>query len=223
VFSFLFFLSFLLDSIPQRHDGGKLQSAQHAQPMSEKDTTTRPPHKRNAWHPNLHGLPSQRNSHTTLSKKKKKKVRLTTEMLEFGRNSVGKRSHSRVSIEHNFKLGSQKIIQVACGGAHCAFLTGSPSFLFLPLPLALLALLSCSQGEGAQDVGSVFVWGDGRSGQLGLGFQERERQHPTIVQDLALKKVVQIECGLLQTAAITGNAHLALSTIHRKRTLEGNR
>ena len=55
---------------------------------------------------------------------------------------------------------------------------------------------------------SVYVWGRGKDGQLGLGFKEVMRESPTLVPlyypNSSPIKIVSINCGPLQTAAISG-------------------
>ena len=84
----------------------------------------------------------------------------------------------------------QKWSQVACGGLHCAAL---------------------SFGN------SVYVWGKGREGQLGLGNGVHFREEPTLVTlptSLALPVVVnKVICGPLQTAAITGYSSIHYSSL----------
>ena len=70
--------------------------------------------------------------------------------------------------------------QVECGGTHYAAL---------------------SLGK------SVYIWGKGKEGQLGLG-SENQRDHPTLVplyySNSSPIKIKSIACGPLQTAAISG-------------------
>ena len=75
----------------------------------------------------------------------------------------------------------QKWSQVACGGLH---------------------FVALSFGN------SIYVWGKGREGQLGLGNGVHFREDPTLVSlssSIAIPVGIQkVACGPLQTAAITG-------------------
>ena len=71
-------------------------------------------------------------------------------------------------------LKGKKVKQIACGGSHSA------------------ALL---------EDGKVYIWGDGRSGQLGLGPDEKTVELPTLIT--GLEPVTQIWCGFAQTAVYT--------------------
>ena len=82
---------------------------------------------------------------------------------------------------------AQHWVGIACGGVHCA---------------------AVSLGN------SVYVWGKGREGQLGLGENELERDIPTLVPLYSSTnqplKVMKVTCGPLQTAIITDNRELYL-------------
>ena len=75
------------------------------------------------------------------------------------------------------------------------------------LPGKAIRSISCGGSHSAALLtdGSVYVWGDGRSGQLGLGTGIKKTEHPLKVVSLSKYKVISVWCGFAQTAVFTDN------------------
>ncbi|RVE72058.1 hypothetical protein OJAV_G00057890 [Oryzias javanicus] len=92
-----------------------------------------------------------------------------------GQLGLGKKGSSISSPQHVRSLSSMPLVQVSAGGEQSFALSVS---------------------------GSVFGWGRNDCGQLGLG-DIRDRNAPTSVDSLNLKKTVSISCGKDHTAILT--------------------
>ena len=79
-------------------------------------------------------------------------------------------------------LLGKEVKQISCGGSHAA------AILF---------------------DGTIYVWGDGRSGQLGLGNEIKKVEQPTcIMHDFVQEEIVKIWSGFASTAAFTKSGGL---------------
>lgn len=73
-------------------------------------------------------------------------------------------------------FSDDEIVSVSCGGTHTAAITST---------------------------GKLYTWGDGSSGQLGLGHDVTEMQQPTYVNQLMGIRIDQIQCGHSHTVAVS--------------------
>lgn len=83
--------------------------------------------------------------------------------------------------EQSKLLPGKEVHSISCGGSHSAALLND---------------------------GTLYVWGDGRSGQLGLGSEIKKADTPLQVKSLAEERVVGVWCGFAQTAAFTASGTL---------------
>lgn len=80
-------------------------------------------------------------------------------------------------------LNEKDIMNVACGGSHSMALSSD---------------------------GRLYCWGDGRSGQLGLGKEIRTVEDPHLIHFEEGELIKKVWCGFAQTAALTEKNNLYL-------------
>lgn len=110
----------------------------------------------------------------------------TGELYTWGWNGFGQLglgdTTSRLAPTPVTALNDKRVVAIACGLCHSAATTMT---------------------------GKLFVWGDNRYGQLGLGLGgDAERHVPTPVAALEGKRVVSVACGRGHTTAILGSGEL---------------
>nr|XP_055060489.1 probable E3 ubiquitin-protein ligase HERC3 isoform X2 [Misgurnus anguillicaudatus] len=144
-------------------------------------------------------------------------------------NSEGEILFMEISCSRIFKnLCDRQVTQVACGNQHSIAIISDGQLLVWgvnshgqlglgkgenlirsPQPLRSLCGIPVTQISAGGDhsfalslSGAVFGWGKNNSGQLGLG-DTKERDTPTCVKSLNLKKTIFISCGEEHSAILT--------------------